>query len=260
MTLERAYSVINSILPVHITVDSFDVVKQVEEYRQFWKPKRLNVLLLAESHVYTRDEEYALECNKDFQDYFIKNYPTHFVRFVYCLCSGEPEMFSVKFKHKRHIQFWKIFCSCVANSSLNLGFEQIRKRETTLNQRLRNKVRILQEMHDRGIWLLDASIVGIYGAIKDHQIKQSVIRTCWKNHIQSTIAGFDPYPKAIVVIGKGVANSLNGYLDKLCDSMGTKCTVLPQPQGNRGSSEEQMETYRQYQRICSKYAPPTDMR
>lgn len=38
-------------------IDSLEVVKQVEEYRQYWKPKKTNVVLLAESHVYTDEED-----------------------------------------------------------------------------------------------------------------------------------------------------------------------------------------------------------
>lgn len=153
---EKTYLKIKQTVPDPRLLDSLIVAKKVEEYRQFWKPQKVNVILLAESHVYTNDEEFALQCRKDLQDYFIKDYPTNFVRFVYCLCSGEPEMFRASFKHKRHTQFWKIFCSCIAKTSTYLKFERILKRETTLNQRLTNKVSILKEMHDRGIWLLDA--------------------------------------------------------------------------------------------------------
>jgi hypothetical protein len=31
-------------------IESFDVVRTVEEYRQYWRPERVRLLLLAESH------------------------------------------------------------------------------------------------------------------------------------------------------------------------------------------------------------------
>jgi hypothetical protein len=64
----------------------------------------------------------------------------------------------------------------------------------------------------------------------------------------------ETHPKHVIVIGKGVASALGWRLSDMRSSLGISYTVLPQPQGNRGSSEEQLETYREYQRICSKYA------
>ena len=57
-------------------------------------------------------------------------------------------------------------------------------------------------MRKRGIWLLDASIVGIYGAVKDRKVKETIISTCWDSYIKNEIV--ESKPKHIVVIGKGV--------------------------------------------------------
>jgi len=278
MSLEQTYELIKARIPKTQQIDSLDVVKQVEEYRQFWKPARTraNVFLLGESHVSTKDEELASECNRVVLDSFIQNYPTHYVRFVYCLGYGEPQILNKQLKSNRGrtSQFWKIFSSCIAESCADLGFQRILAGRTVLYQRLGNKVSILQEMQRRGIWLLDASIVGINRlkrkksmsqeerkkimsqevdkAIMRQEVIEKIITTCWDEYIKSEIV--ESQPKHIIVIGKGVARILRWRLELLKASSGTTHLVLPQPQGNRVNSEQQLETYREYQRTCSKYA------
>jgi len=50
-SVEKTYHEIRRLYP-RLTVDSLQVVQTVEEYRQYWKPKKTKVILLAESHVY----------------------------------------------------------------------------------------------------------------------------------------------------------------------------------------------------------------
>jgi hypothetical protein len=83
------------------------------------------------------------------------------------------------------------------------------------------------------------------------KVKKEIITTCWDEYIKNQIVGSQP--KHIIVIGKGVEKILKQRLDSLKASSGITYSALPQPQGNRRKSEEQLETYREYQRICSKY-------
>ena len=62
--LEETYGLIKKSFPDTI-VDSLDVVKQVEEYRQFWKPEKVKVALLAESHVYTDSTWFETKLNSE---------------------------------------------------------------------------------------------------------------------------------------------------------------------------------------------------
>ena len=48
--LGKTYELLQQSLP-DAGLESLEVVKQVEGYRQFWKPQEVNVVLLAESHV-----------------------------------------------------------------------------------------------------------------------------------------------------------------------------------------------------------------
>jgi len=250
--IERTYGLIRKSIPHGVQIDSLEVVKEVEEYRQFWKPDEINVILLAESHVYTDEQDYKIKCRRTFINKIIPNYPLHFVRFVYCLGYGENGLLERKVKDNimGTWQFWKIFSSCVAENEHNLGFEKVLKTKTPLLlRRLSNKVNILKKMKEKGIWLLDASIVGLYrSGIKNYKkIVKRIIEICWKNHLLNIIN--ESQPKHIIVIGKEVENILGSELRK------TKIpfTTVLQPQA-RGNSQEQLERYKKYQRICTRYA------
>ncbi|MGA2681491.1 MAG: hypothetical protein ABSF44_06790 [Candidatus Bathyarchaeia archaeon] len=254
MTLEQAYNSITSYVPKN-SVESLQVLKQIQEYWNLWKPAQTNVLLLAESHVYTSENDFEVRISKIKQDYFLPNYPTKFVRLVYCLGYGEKDLLNKEVEsNSGTFQFWQIFCSCVAKSEseYDLGFSRMLK-TTPYFGRLRNKVNILNELKRRGIWLIDASIVGIYkGSITD-DLKERIFHTSWDMYVRDVVAG--AHPKYVIVIGKYVYNALNVRLESLSSKIGFKCKVLNQPQGDRVSREEQLETYREYQRICSKDAP-----
>jgi len=251
-SIRKAYVLINKNVPQNMQIDSLEVVKQVEEYRQLWKPYNTNVILLAESHVFTDRQDHEIRCNSSILHEIIPNYPLPFVRFVYCLCYGEDELLTKRRIDRKNTgtpQFWKVFSSCVAENENDLGFHKILKTKTpSLIQRLRNKVKVLQKMREKGVWLLDASIVGLYGSSNKNQVViERILEICWKNHIVDTI--LEASPKHIIVIGKGVGHVLHSKLRKLIIPF----TVIRQPQA-RGPSEWQSENYKKYQRICAKYS------
>lgn len=250
--IERTYRLIQQNLSSDTLIDSLEAVKQVEEYRQFWKPEETNVVLLAESHVYTDEKDYAIKLNKSILHRIIPNYPLRFVRFVYCLGYGENQLLTRRRTDRRNAgtpQYWKIFSSCVAENEDNLGFGQILKTRTrSFIRRLQNKVHVLQKMRKKGVWLLDASIVGLYGSgTKDPDTMETIIVLCWKNHVADMIS--EASPKHIIIIGKGVGNILRSRLRRL----NVPSTVIPQPQA-RGPSEWQLENYKKYQRICVRHS------
>lgn len=176
-------------------------------------------------------------------------YPDRFVRFVYCLGYGENELLRrarTARKNSGTPQYWKIFSACVANNETDLGFEKVLKTGIrSFIVRLHNKINLLKKLKRKGVWLLDASIVGLYGSGKKNlKSIEKVLDSCWKNHIRDTI--LEAGPKHIIVIGKGVGDILYYKLR----SLNIPFTVIPQPQA-RGTSEWQLENYRKYQRICS---------
>jgi hypothetical protein len=191
VSIEKTYEIIQGNVPPKTRIDSLEVSKQVEEYRQFWKPEKTNIVLLAESHVYTDEQDYTLKCDEFILHRIIPDYPLRFVRFVYCLGYGENGLLKkvrIDRKNTGTPQYWKIFSSCVAENEHNLGFNKIFIAVIPLLLRLRNKVDVLREMKRRGIWLLDASIVGLYGSGKKNlTITRRIIEICWKNYIANII-------------------------------------------------------------------------
>jgi len=207
---------------------------------------------LAESHVYTDEKDSERKCNRFVLHKILPGYPLNFVRFVYCLGYGEDKLLTRKRTDRRNAgtpQYWKIFSSCVAENEDDLGFSKILKTGTpSLLLRLRNKVDVLRRMKEKGIWLLDASIVGLYGSgRKDHTVTEKILEICWDNYISNVIA--ESEPQHVIIIGKGVDNILHFKLKRA----NSPFTVIPQPQA-RGTSEWQLENYRKYQRICARYS------
>lgn len=249
-TLKETYAELVHTLCHSVKLDSLNVVNEVDKYRQFWKPEKTNVILLAESHVYTSQKDFSVKLNQKFLENHLEQYPTNFVRFVYCLGYGETQLLTKSLNDKRNSgtpQYWKIFSSCVAENDEDLGFDGILKTQTNFYGRIENKINVLNKMKKKGVWLLDASIVGLYGSgRKDYKTTEHVLKICWKNYISNLIDEVNP--KHIIVIGKGVGNALRFYLRR----ENYDFTVIPQPQA-RGSSDWQLENFRNYQRICSKF-------
>jgi hypothetical protein len=245
MGIEKTYESIRKRIR-HIlldSLDSLDVVKQVEEYRQFWKPKEIKVVLLAESHVHTIRKDYAVRF-KSFVAKEIPDYPLHFVRFVYCLGYGESQLLERAIQDNRGTwQFWKMFSHCIREKETKV--EKMGTPE--LLQRLRNKLSVLRKMQQKGVWLLDASIVGLARSrIKEEpSLCEEIIRTSWDGHVKEVIK--ESQPKHIIVVGIKVKNALLPELQKL----NIDFTPVSAPQ-DRLSSEEQQENYNKCREICER--------
>jgi hypothetical protein len=244
---KQTYNLIRKNLPL-ITIDSLEAVTQVEMHRQFWKPNITNVVLLAESHVYTDKKDTEIKMKKSTLSKLPENYPSSFVRFVYCLGYGENDILTKKPSRRNSgtVQFWKIFCSCIAENNANLGFEKVLKRRTKLGERLQNKLNVLQQMKEKGIWLLDASIVGLYGnEVKRGSRKyRQILEICWENYLKKIVEAAQP--KQIIIIGKKVEESLQTRLNQL----EIQYETIDQPQTHL-KREQQIRNYQRYNEICS---------
>jgi len=256
-TIEKTYELIQQLdLPSDAQIDSIEVVKQVKEYRNFWKPNRTKVILLAESHVFTNEKDFKAECRSSVLDKILlpenPSYPVKFVRFVYCLGYGENDLLTSDVENNvmGTWQYWRLFSSSVAENKDDLGFERVIKRKTSFMQRLHNKIDILRTMKRKGVWLLDASIIGLAGSgLKEYpDIGDRIIRICWKNHLEEMIRELQP--QHIIIVGKRVEETLHFELK----SLGFPMTVVRQPQGDRRSSRKQLEKYETCQRMCRKYS------
>lgn len=243
-----------------LIIEPFEVVEAVEHHRRCWRPDQTRVLLLGESHVFTQPVEahrikwlgnYAhILCN----DVFISSLPDQFVRFVYCLAYGENDAlldYSKAGKNFGTPQYWKLFYSCCNAVAGPEYFVPILKTKTPTYDRLTNKLLLLQELKRRGVWLMDASIIGLYNPLAKKPPPATfdfVLRCCWKYYAGRMI--LKSAPRHIVVIGKGVYNTLRSQIDFLAAAVGCQVTIISQPQAHL-SSVEQYEQYALLNTICS---------
>ena len=214
----------------------------VERYRQFFKPERLRVALLAESHVFTSDEDRKIVI-PSLAD--LPGYPTQYARFVYCLGYGE-RMFTNEPQHPKRDgtpQFWKILFSCANRIIAPADFKPVLA-QTPYPERLQNKTRLLQQLKDRGVWLIDASIVALYKQGKKVPNMLSVVQSSWNSYTRDVVVSSNP--QHVICIGKGVARVVEGDLQKFFRN---RYTVIAQPNA-RLSSEQHMANYQRYRAIC----------
>jgi hypothetical protein len=186
----------------------------------YWKPKDVKVLLLAESHVFTKQSEYS--CLFTSHNNTVSNY----TRFIYCLGYGEKDFFkeNSSIPKRGTPQFWTLF-----NKTRHSNFAVLKKDERKFNQRIKNKFDLLQNMKNKCIWLIDTSIVGIY-----NQGKKPINSVYKRILIDSYITNCEPIilgekPNLIVIIGKGVNNAIGDLAKKHNISI----EVIDQPQARK---------------------------
>ena len=63
--LLKTYKTLESTLGPN-SIESFEIVNTVHDYRLFWKPKKVKTVLLAESHVYTSNSDYGSYLNPSY--------------------------------------------------------------------------------------------------------------------------------------------------------------------------------------------------
>src|SRR6266446_7651838 len=138
MNIEQCYQQIKGLAS---NIDSLEAVREVERYRQFWRPDKVRVVLLAESHVRTSPEDFAHHWSYTAD----RVYQGNFVRFVYCLANGERDLVPIA-SNQGTWQFWKILFSCINEVSGNRDFSPILKGTTQgFNTRMRTKIHLLQD-------------------------------------------------------------------------------------------------------------------
>jgi len=225
-------------------INHLGIVKSVNDHRNFWKPNKVKVLLLAESHVYTSITEYDNIMQYDGLAELI-GCPTNYVRLVYCLGYGEKDLVKLT-ANSGTPQFWKIFAACVNQNFYSEVGKILISKTPNFNQRLHNKISLLEKLKEKGIWLVDASIVALYNdTIKPPpKIMTDVLRISWEQHVSKVI--HEAKPDKIIVIGKGVSKDLEDELKK------TNIHVDVQLQPNARLSKKEIEkTHERYYELCN---------
>jgi hypothetical protein len=114
-------------------------------------------------------------------------------------------------------------------------------------QRLQNKIHLLKNLRAKGIWLVDASIVAVYGngVNVSRKSRTEVLRKSWKSYTKQVVTSANP--ERVICVGKGVAKVVETDLQALFPS---RYEVIPQPNA-RLSSKEHMANFQRYNEICN---------
>ena len=243
--LLKTYKTLESTLGPN-SIESFEIVNTVHDYRLFWKPKKVKTVLLAESHVYTSNSDYGSYLNPSYLK--LPRYPNKYVRFVYCLGHGENAILNLNIpKNSGTPDYWKIFYSCCNKINSTEDCKPILMK-TEFDIRIKNKIQLLNSLKDRGIWLLDASIIALYIPNKPKPSYKTIdkcINICWDLLIEDILV--KEKPRNLICIGKTVEKVLNGKLNKM---FGHNLTVLPQP-STFLKSENRLEVLQSYFGLCN---------
>ena len=115
--------------------------------------------------------------------------PREFLSLVYCLGYGENDALEGKVKNtpnKGTPQFWSLLAACsrgvdhvaITNSKkiLTSKFAQdlLKGGQLPVEKRLEAKLQVLENLRDRGIWLLDVSIFGWYITQPQEYVRSSI--------------------------------------------------------------------------------------
>ena len=184
--------------------ESAAYLEAITLWRNAWRPKRVRILLVAESHVGEQPGDDGITVLP--MRWIDRALPNRYVRLIYCLGSGESAICSTPpASNPGTPQFWNIF------GQIAFGQSPLRKTATSLRDRLRWKVGVLEELERRGIWLQDASPLGIYLGHRqrvDPRHQARLLHEGYKWFVWPTVA--EEEPEQVWVIGKGVYKAIAG--------------------------------------------------
>jgi hypothetical protein len=124
------------------------------------------------------------------------------------------------------------------------------KRNTSPADRIFSKINLLLELQRRGVWLVDSSVMALYkgGARPKSAICSRAISLSWDMYVRSLI--LDSNPEHIVVVGRGVADTLESELSLRFGKSGY--TVIDQPNAHL-STDAHIKNLQTCFSICAKY-------
>lgn len=249
--LENAVAELAARLPL---AEPPDAALAAEGCRQAWRPERLSVLLLAESHIATgaADLTYrvALPPGLDWLG------PPRFVRHIYCAGYGEPEVLEGPFGPEARPrggtpQFWRLMAA--AEGADCPAWPAVARRGTEAGARLAAKAALLHRLRARGIWLTDASLVALaVPALRRHggaALDALALRESWRLYHAALLPALEP--SHVAVIGLGVGRTLAAELDRAFPG---RWSALRQPNGGRAPHQSQ-EIWTRLSSICDCFAP-----
>jgi hypothetical protein len=211
--------------------ESNDYLAGVEGWRAAWRPREIKALLVAESHVAQLDGDDRVSVRTDAALNVQRALPGVYVRLIYCLGYGNDAVCYPRAPANNDgtRDFWEIFERVATTGKRHAG------QPLPLDQTQR-QVAILERLADRGIWLEDASPIGLYlpgaGCLADSSTDDVIAQEGWSGYVWPKFAA-DP-PKHIWVIGRTVRRAL-GRMDGI-----TRSRSIMQPSYARRRGREGM--------------------
>jgi hypothetical protein len=229
-TLQRAHAKLAGILGPERT-ECLEAAMVVEELRRMWRPDRVRVILLAESHVWTSREEAS---SRVLQPDGIE---TGYARFIYCLGGGEREIVTPAVtRDGGAFQYWRLMHDTVRGPSKSYR-GLLKSGEPSSALRLENKLCLLNKVRTSGVWLVDASVAALVRKGKrlaDGPAYRAVLRECWDAHVGAIVC--EASPALVIIIGKSVENAIGEIVRRdLSDKV--NIAVVKQPEGVRHRDE-----------------------
>jgi hypothetical protein len=232
-----------------------DAALAAEECRQAWRPERLRVLLLAESHIATSAADLA--CRVALPPGLDWPGPRRFVRHIYCAGYGEPELVRGPPEAEAPLprggtpQFWRLMAA--AEGAACPAWPAVARQGTEAGRRLAAKAALLHRLRARGIWLTDASLVALaVPALRRHgaaALDALALRESWRLYHGALLPALAP--THVAVVGLGVARALGAELDRAFPG---RWSALRQPNGARSPSQAH-EMWTALASICDCFAP-----
>jgi len=225
-----------SVEPAPLKSESDAYLQAVRDWRNYWRPEKINVLLIAESHVHEMDGDDQTEV-VSLEEYGLQGHPEVFCRLIHCLGYGEQDLLTseVTSNGGGTWQFWDIFGAIACCDIDHPDSKQPRKGKSDLAERVRWKVKTLEALKNRGIWLIDACPYGVYepgGSRREipndefrrlfleevlSEIDTGNLRSSWiiGKTVHDKIADLAPLLKGYVVQPQGWRQSWPKYLEHL---------------------------------------------
>jgi hypothetical protein len=235
MSIERAYRRLAPIIGEN-SIESLAAAVEVDRIRRAWKPDDVRVVLMAESHVWTSIQELKCRVHAPGQ------LETGYARFVYCLGYGEPSILSsVVEKNHGTPQYWRLFHDCLLGPANT--YNHLTRREQNSDRRIQAKVELLSQMHEAGLWLIDASMTALY-----HRGKKLVggidyyraLQISWDDHVGKELC--ECSPTGVLIVGKAVANVLASSVKEVLPK--ALVDVVSQPNAWLTNSAREAERWR----------------
>lgn len=192
---------------VNQTPESDEYLLRVDAWRQAWRPDRVRVLLVAESHVREAAGDLDIEVQFPPSDRSEGPPSPGYCRLIYCPAYGEDGLCRPRApaSNRGTPAFWRMFARLAWR---NLGAAPATPR--VRSSRWAWKLEVLERLRAQGVWLVDASVLGIYipGGRRAFtgRMCEDMVRRSWREFVRPTIAR-EPLEQ-IVVVGADVRRAL----------------------------------------------------